>query len=199
MDAKESSGAPGFRQVKNGGEALPDLSEFDLRPPMPGSGPRTIAGIKPIEVDLRQLMDEGNLVYNLELQNGDVIVVPPVVNKYIYVLGYVRTPGQFVMTDRMQVDVVRAVGMAGGLADTARSQNSYLVRQTDEGVKQVKLDLVKVYRGIRPTIYMQAGDMLVVGTDEWVRLVESVRPSMDGAWDKNFRYLGGSGGVGFIR
>jgi hypothetical protein len=172
---------------------------LDLKPPGPGSGPRTLTGQKAIVVDLRQLMEEGNLVYNIELVNGDVVVVPQVINKYVYVQGYVNGPGQFVMTEGMQLDVIRAVGMAGGLMTTARADNAYLLRPTDEGMKQYKLDLIKIYQGVRPTVYLQTGDTLVVGTNWWIRMMEAMSPAMSGAWDKNLKYVGGGGGIGFIK
>jgi len=138
------------------------------------------------------------MLYNIELQNDDIVHVPPVVNKYIYVMGYVNAPGQKVITDRMQVDAVTAVGMAGGLTDSARAEKTYLVRQTDKGAKRVEVDLIKMYQGVRPPIYLQSGDCIVVGTSWAVRVMNAMAPTASQGWDKDLKFVGGGTGFSFI-
>jgi len=187
-------------QVAKKSSAAPD-------PPAGGSAgmPGDASSVNPlyadrerIAVDLRQLFDEGNMLYNIELQNDDIVHVPPVVNKYIYVMGYVNSPGQKVITDRMQVDAVTAIGMAGGLTNSARAEKTFLIRQTDQGAKRVQVDLIKMYQGIRPPIYLQTGDCIVVGTNWAVRLMNAMTPSASQGWDKDLKFVGGGTGFSFI-
>jgi protein involved in polysaccharide export with SLBB domain len=154
----------------------------------------SLKGRTVIAVDLIQLVDEGNLLYNIELQNDDIVVVPPVVNRYVYVLGYVNGPGQFVFTERMNLDCVGAVAMAGGLMDTARAENTYLIRLTDQGITRVQIDLIKMRAGIRPPIYLQSGDTVVVGTNWLVRVMAAITPTYGQGWDKNLKFVGGTTG-----
>lgn len=138
----------------------------------PHSGPQAIA------VDLRQLVDEGNLVLNLEVRSGDIVTVPPRAEQYVYVLGYVQRPGAYELKDGMRVDALRAVALAGGLTPSARAENSFLVRETPEGQKVVPVDLTKIARGVRPPLYMEPGDTLVVGSSTIAKLSEFIRPSV---------------------
>ena len=131
-----------------------------------------------IVVDLKELLDKGNLRLNLEVVNGDVITVPRRIEEYVYILGFVARPGAYELKDGMRVDAMRAVALAGGLAPAARAGKSILLRETPEGQKVVPVDLTKIARGVRPPLYMQPGDTLVVGTDFIMRLKEFVRPSV---------------------
>jgi len=135
-------------------------------------------GRKAVTIDLRQLVDEGNLVLNFKVGNGDIITIPPRAEQYFYVLGYVRRPGAFEIRDGLRVDTLRAVALAQGLSGAARAENSFLVRETAEGQKICPLDLTKIARGVRPPVYLQPGDTLVVGSSLLGRLSEFIRPTL---------------------
>ncbi|MBA4386573.1 MAG: hypothetical protein C0404_01250, partial [Verrucomicrobia bacterium] len=46
-----------------------------------------------ISIDLKQLLDAGDLRLNLWVKSGDIITVLPKSRNYVYVLGYVQRPG----------------------------------------------------------------------------------------------------------
>lgn len=131
-----------------------------------------------IIVDLKQLIDSGDLRMNLWVQKGDIITVLPRESNYICVLGYVNRPGSFDITGKGDVDALKAVAMAGGLASTARAENSWLLRQTPLGQKMVPIDLTKLARGAKPPLPLQTGDTLVVGSSMMAKLSEFVKPSV---------------------
>jgi len=133
---------------------------------------------KVIALDLKELIDKGNFALNLEVESGDILTVSPQSPEYIYVLGYVRSPAALELKNGIRVDAVQAVAMAGGLTATARAENSFLIRKTREGQKIIKMDLTKITRGIRPPVYMESGDTLVIGTDFLGRLSEFLKPSI---------------------
>jgi protein involved in polysaccharide export with SLBB domain len=124
------------------------------------------------------LVDEGNLLLNLPVGAGDVITVPPRAEQYIYVLGYVQRPGAYELGDGVRVDALRAIAMAQGLSAAARAENSVLIRETAEGQMVVSVDLTKIARNVRPPIYLEPGDTLIVGSSAVARLAEFVRPSV---------------------
>jgi protein involved in polysaccharide export with SLBB domain len=78
----------------------------------------------------------------------------------------------------MRVDALRAVALAGGLVPSARAENSVLVRETAQGQQVVAVDLTKMARGVRPPLYMQPGDTLVVGSSTIAKMTEFIRPSV---------------------
>lgn len=131
-----------------------------------------------VSIDLKQLIDAGDLRLNLPVKPGDIVTVMPKSRDYVYVLGYVQRPGAVEMTKDKPIGALQAVAMAGGLGSTARAENSSLVRQTPEGQKVFPVDLTKIARGTRPELYLEPGDTLVVGSSFIARLSEFVRPSL---------------------
>ncbi len=130
-----------------------------------------------IPINLKSLIDNGDVALNLEVTSGDVISVRPMAQQYIYVLGYVGRPGAFEMRSQ-QIDALKAVALAGGLGPTARAENSFLIRETPTGEQIIPIDLTKIAQGVRPPVMMETGDTLVVGSGFFARLSEFVRPSL---------------------
>ncbi|NQU39360.1 MAG: polysaccharide biosynthesis/export family protein [Lentisphaerae bacterium] len=130
-----------------------------------------------LTVDLRRLLDEGDMRLNLPIQGGDIVTVPPGRNEYIYVMGYVQRPGAFDLNGRKHVRALQAVAMAGGLSGSARSQNSFLIIDKPGGRKVVPIDLTKIARGSRPPVYMESGNTLVIGSSMMGKLAEFIKPS----------------------
>ncbi len=135
-------------------------------------------GDEVIPIDLTELIDAANLALNLQVGDGDILIIPPQVKQYIYVLGYVRRPGVYKLENDTRVDALRAVAFGGGASATARAQNSYVIRETPVGQQTIPVDLRKIGRGKLPPFYMRPGDTLVVGTSGWARVSEFLRPSM---------------------
>lgn len=137
------------------------------------------AGSELITVDLSRLLDEGDIRLNLDVQGGDIVTVPGRKLKQVFVLGYVQRAGAYeVERGHDTINALQAVAMAGGLSASARAQNSFLIRES-EGRRQVlPLDLRKIAKGIRPPVFMEAGDTLVVGSDWLAKIGEFVKPSV---------------------
>lgn len=146
-----------------------------------GSGDR---GPQILRIDLEQLVDEGNPLFNIELFAGDTVSVPRHIkeNRVVYVLGYVNRPSA-VPVLHGRIDAFDAVARAGGLRTPGRAENSYVVREIGEGEEPliVPVDLTKIARGIRPHLYLQPGDTLVVGSSIYARLAEFIRPTASAA------------------
>lgn len=131
-----------------------------------------------IRIDLLELLGGGRPLLNVPVTGGDVITIAPRTDRYIYVLGYVRRPGAFKLTNLQKVDAVSAVALAGGLGNTARAANSFLIRQNSDGQHAIPVNLDKVARGEVKPLYLNAGDTLVVGTGFGGRVAEVLAPSM---------------------
>ena len=145
--------------------------------PRPGAAPQD-SGANIVRIDLQQLLSGGNQLLNLPVSGGDVITIAPAIDQYIYVLGYVRHPGAFKLDTMQKMDAVAAVALGGGLDNTGRASNSFLMRQAPDGQHVIPVDLDKVARGEAPPLYMSAGDTLVVGTNFGGRMHEVFAPSM---------------------
>jgi polysaccharide biosynthesis/export protein len=97
-----------------------------------------IRGQEKLPVDLRRLVQDGEVAKNLHLQTDDTIVVPEIsigqnpqemFNKRIYLLGKVVKPG--VYTIKQDVPLLHALFLAGGVADGADMASAFVVRGKD--------------------------------------------------------------------
>ena len=135
-----------------------------------------------IWIDLRDLLDNGNIALNARLQNGDIIFIPQSEDQVAYVMGQVMQPGVIVL--RSTMTVLDAVMQSGGITRDADDRHVYLVRQ-DSGkgaVEQIDLtDMVE--RGdLRKNFVLKDGDIVYVeelGASKFNYYLSRLLPSMD--------------------
>lgn len=113
-------------------------------------------------VDLRELLERGNMSLNARLQNGDVVFIPQSDDQLAYVLGEVRSPG--VIPLRSQITVMDAIMTAGGPGKGANLRNVFLVRNASGKGLVERIDLQQlVGRGNFTRNYvLRAGDVIYV-------------------------------------
>ena len=167
--------------IRAGASSLPP-STFSTNAPAEGNtsviDPGLLAnGSAIMPVNLKLLLDDNDLRQNVDVRAGDIVAVQSIAHSFVYVLGYVSRPGAYEMRGSEPLDALRAVALAGGLLPTARSENSFVVRETTNGQSIISVDLVKVAHGSQAPLAMVPGDTLVVGSGFFARLSEFVRPS----------------------
>ena len=99
-------------------------------------------------------------VNNIELQPGDTVVVPRA--GIVYVLGEVGRPGGYVLNASGGVTVLQVVAVAGGTTHVASAGKSRLLRKTDNGFQEQRIDLKKLLRGQIHDIPVHDEDILFV-------------------------------------
>jgi len=82
-------------------------------------------GSQKIPLDLSQVLFQNDQSANIELQNDDILVVPPV-NTMVYVEGEVLKPGAYLYTPNLKFDDY--VGSAGGPTNNADVNRADIVR-----------------------------------------------------------------------
>jgi len=94
-----------------------------------------IRGEKKIPIDLRKLIQEGDLAKNVLLETEDTIVIPEIsigsnpqeiLDRRIYLLGRVVKPG--VYTIKKDVPLLHALFLAGGVTEGADQAAAFIVR-----------------------------------------------------------------------
>lgn len=100
-------------------------------------------------INLRDL-EEGRFSANIALQNGDTVFVPAA--KLFYILGHVRTPGQFRLAREMTVE--QAISVAGGITERGSRRGIKIRREIQPGVFK-ELD-------VKMTDKVQPGDTIIV-------------------------------------
>jgi hypothetical protein len=69
--------------------------------------------------------------------------------------------------------------MARGLLPSGRAKNCKLIRRSPDGRNVVEsVNLAKIASGVRPPLYMQSGDTLIVGSSWLAKLAEFIKPSV---------------------
>lgn len=98
----------------------------------------------------------------VRINPGDTLVVPKA--EIVYVLGDVRTPGGYTMTNNeAQLSVLQLVARAGGTNNSAVPSHARLIRKNGEsGYTEIQLQLSAMQKGKQPDQFLQAGDILYV-------------------------------------
>jgi len=115
----------------------------------------------PIEIDMRELLDQGNTAYDIRLKPGDVINVVVKEAFTIYVSGQVRTPGSFSL--RESITLLKAVSLAGGFTERAATGKVRIVRARDDGTQEViEVNFGEIQDGKKPDNEILPNDIIVV-------------------------------------
>ncbi|NDY74581.1 polysaccharide export protein [Desulfobacter hydrogenophilus] len=131
---------------------------------------QSIAGTKPIIVDLKRLLDEGDMTENIRLATGDTIYIPPGTKldqaaTKIYVQGKVKTPGVFEYQPGMTA--LAACIMAGGFDKFSAPNRARVIRRTSTERTIITINLKKVQTGDEPDLPLQPGDRIHI-PESWL-------------------------------
>ena len=113
-------------------------------------------------IDLRELLEHGNMNLNAQLQNGDVIFIPAGEDQNAYILGEVKSPGLIAL--RPQMPLMSAIMTAGGPTKEANLTSVFLIHQAQgKGIVE-KINLQELIgRGDATKNYvLRDGDMIYV-------------------------------------
>jgi polysaccharide export outer membrane protein len=99
---------------------------------------------------------------NVVLQPGDTVVVPKA--GIVYVLGEVTRPGGYVLNSTGGITVLQVVAAAGGPNHVASAGKTRLLRRTENGFQEQKIDLKRLLRGQAPDVSVRDEDILFVPT-----------------------------------
>jgi len=118
-----------------------------------------------IKVDLKKLLDQGDMTQNRALESGDVIYIPlekafNLAESKVYVEGEVASPG--VYDYRLGLTALNACIMAGGFTKFAAPNRTRVIRQQDDSQVVIKIDLNDVKKGKITDVKLQPGDRIHV-------------------------------------
>ena len=107
----------------------------------------------------------GDPRYNIVINPGDKINVPPVEQGEFYMMGHVSRPGVFSLTGR-RITLKMAVAAAGSLDPLAIPRRCELTRRIGTNQEAiVQVDLQAIFDGEQPDIFLKPNDVVNVGTD----------------------------------
>ena len=114
-----------------------------------------------INFDLQGLLKGRDQISNVYLADKDVVYIPPV--EYFYIIGQVKEPGSYPLSDR-EVALVEAISMAGGFTPIASRNRTRIIR-VEEGVEkiiEVKVDAITDAGKKIHDVFIQPNDIIVV-------------------------------------
>lgn len=116
-----------------------------------------------IEIDLSQLLEQGDISLNVPVYAGDVVSVPERVERFFYVLGDVNKGGAFEIRKGEQITLSKALASAGGLMFTAKAKKTAVIRANPDGsTNQIAVDVTKILRGDAPDMLLAESDVVFV-------------------------------------
>ena len=121
---------------------------------------------KSVQVDLRELMDQGRADLNVALEEGDVLYIQPLgfagaTQSKIYVLGRVNKPGAYNYQEGM--GALDACVEAGGFSRYSAPNRTVITRRKQNGeVETIKIDLDRVKDGREKDVMVMPGDRIYV-------------------------------------
>lgn len=127
--------------------------------------PDAAGGSAPLlqRIPVRSLLNGENSSLNLSLQGGEVIRVPEAGR--VFVVGDVKKPGAFYITDSAKSSVMKALALSEGL-DSFSSHEAYIYRPDDSSGnrKEIPIELKKIMDRKSPDVALMSGDILYIPT-----------------------------------
>ncbi len=118
-----------------------------------------VRGRTSMKLDLASLFRSGDMSKDIELKEGDLLIIPELVKaETISLLGQIAKPGRYEF--EKEDTLLGAIIEAGGVTDKADLANSFLVRGKD----RVSLDLNSLLRkgDMTMDLPLQSGDLIIV-------------------------------------
>jgi polysaccharide export outer membrane protein len=118
-----------------------------------------------IKVDLKKLLDQGDMSQNRALESGDVVYIPPektlnLADSKIYVGGEVKRPGLFDFQPGLTA--LSACIMAGGFTKFAAPNRTRVIRHQGDEKVIIKINLNDVKNGKIADVKLLSGDRIQV-------------------------------------
>jgi polysaccharide export outer membrane protein len=118
-----------------------------------------------VTVDLKRLLDKGDMAQNLVLQSGDMVYIPHqkaanLGESKVYVEGEVKSPGVYEFQEGLTA--LNACIMAGGFDKFAAPNRTKIIRKKGEEQEIIQINLDEVKKGKSPDIELKPGDRIHV-------------------------------------
>ena len=164
------------------------------------TAPPPVEGFEIIRVPLAELL-KGDLRYNVVIRPDDTLFVPPVLTGEYYMGGHVLRPGVFGIIPGRKLTIKQAIISSGMLDEVAIPSRTQLIRRIGDQDCFVRVDLAKIFVGLEPDIYLQANDMILVGTNLPAPFLAAFRNAFRVTYgfgflfDRNFAYSNNRFGI----
>jgi len=117
------------------------------------------------QLNVRKVMEAKSPEENIAVLANDVITVPK--TELVYVVGAVRRPGGFPLSEKEQISVLQAVSLSEGLDRVAAAKNARILRQSSPGAERTELrvNVQQILDGRAQDVSLEANDILFIPTN----------------------------------
>lgn len=116
-----------------------------------------------IDIDTTKLVTLSDLTLNIELEPGDIVMVPQARRGHVYLSGEVASPGEVPFVLSEGITLFQAITAAGGPTERAKLGAVFINRRNPDGtIERIKVDLKKIRKGKIPDVPLQPDDIVVV-------------------------------------
>jgi polysaccharide export outer membrane protein len=123
---------------------------------------------KPLAVDFRKLLHEGDLSQNIYLQPDDFVYLRPAATADVYVLGAVMTPS--VVPFSTEMSLATAIAYSGGPGAYASLSQVAILRGSLTQPSIATVNFHHILEGKLPDVQLEPGDLVFVARSPFVRL-----------------------------
>ncbi|MDD2332328.1 MAG: polysaccharide biosynthesis/export family protein, partial [Candidatus Cloacimonetes bacterium] len=138
-----------------------------------------------LPIDFIELIQKGNMLYNIPILDRDYIYLPSVINKEIYVIGEVIQEGHFLFQEKMTL--IQSLTYAQGVKTSAQS-TIYVIRGNLTHPRLFKINTKAILTGKVRDFQLKPNDIVYVPKHpvaKWNDVVYLALPSlqaMQAAW-----------------
>jgi len=121
--------------------------------------------VENLKVDIEKLMVKGDLSQNVLILPGDILYISQKEEKYFYVLGEVKNPGDYAAEE---ATILKAIKMAGGFNASADRNSLEVIRERngETGKFKVDFDAIEKEGKLEQNISIMDGDIINVTKKE---------------------------------
>lgn len=128
--------------------------------PLPTAAEDPSGNFSVAEVNVKALLEAKNPRDNIVIKPSDSISIPRA--ELVYVVGAVRRPGGFILSERESMSVLQALSMAEGLDRLASPKNAVIIRQSQAQRNEVAIDVRKILSGQSRDLALSPNDILFI-------------------------------------
>ncbi|MEA1994729.1 MAG: polysaccharide biosynthesis/export family protein [Campylobacterota bacterium] len=141
-----------------------------------------IRGKDIIPIDFYALFKKSGLSQNIEVKKRDIVYIPNVLDRKIFVLGEVVHPTAVPMRGKM-FRVADAISCVGDFKISARKSNVKVIRGGLKDPTVITVDFNRLLAGdLRENIPLKSGDIVFApasAVGEWNKILQLITPSMN--------------------
>jgi polysaccharide biosynthesis/export protein len=132
-----------------------------------------------LPVDFTRLFRQGDLRFDIELQNGDYISIPSGLSQEVYIVGEVNKPAQFAFREDMPMS--RSLALAEGFTREADLSRVHIVRGALSNPSLIVVNFKQVLNGNAQDVQLEPNDIVYVPPtylSQWSQMLNQIVPTI---------------------